>query len=64
MTSVIKLTPTEKKRLLAKMLELMVNMGWNIEPYIGLPLSKFNYESVQKRIEQLKNDLEYVNAEY
>ena len=64
MTSTIKLTPTEKKRLLAKMLELMVNMGWNIEPYIGLPLSKFNYESVQKRIEQLKIDLEYVNSEY
>lgn len=59
-----KLTPTQKKKLLAKMLELMVNMGWNIEPYMGLPLSKFNFDSVQKRIEQLKIDLEYVHAEY
>jgi hypothetical protein len=60
----VKLTPKQKKKMLAKMIELMVNMGHNIEPYICLPPSRFNYESVQKRIEQLKNDLEYVNAEY
>ena len=59
-----KLTPTEKKRLLAKMFELMVNMGWNIEPYMGLPLSRFNFENVEKRIEQLKIDLEDVHSEY
>ena len=44
-----KLTPTEKKKLLAKMLELMVNMGYEIEPYMGLPLGKFNFENVQKQ---------------
>ena len=59
-----KLTPTQKKKLLAKMLELMVNMGWNIESYMGLPLSRFNFEKVQKQIEQLQVDLDYVNAEY
>lgn len=59
-----KLTPTQKKKLLAKMLELMVNMGYSIEQYVGLPLSKFNFEGVQKKIEQLTADLEYVNSEY
>ena len=59
-----KLTPKQKKKMLAKMIELMVNMGHNIEPYICLPLSRFNYESVKKRIEQLTADLEFVNAEY
>jgi hypothetical protein len=58
------LTPTEKKKLLAKMFELMVNMGWNIESYMGLPLSKFNFENVQKKIEQLQLDLEYVHSDY
>lgn len=58
------LTPKQKKKLLAKMLELMVNMGWNIEPYMGLPLSRFNFEKVQKQIEQLQVDLDYVHAEY
>ena len=57
------LTPTEKKKLLAKMIELMVSMGYEIEPYMGLPLSKFNFENVQKQIEKLKIDLEYVHAE-
>jgi hypothetical protein len=59
-----KLTPTQKKKLLAKMIELMVNMGYNIEPYMALPLSKFNFDGVQKKIEQLKKDLEFVHAEY
>jgi hypothetical protein len=59
-----KLTPIEKKKLLAKMLELMVNMGLEIEPYMGLPLNKFNYENVEKKIEELKKDLEYVHSEY
>lgn len=59
-----KLTPTEKKKLLAKMLELMVNMGLEIEPYMGLSLNKFNYENVEKNIEKLKKDLEYVHSEY
>ncbi len=58
------LTPTEKKKLLAKMLELMINMGYEIEPYMGLPLSKFNFDNVQKQIEKLTIDLEYVHAEY
>ena len=58
------LTPTEKKKLLAKMFELMVSMGCEIEPYMGLPLSKFNFENVQKQIDKLKADLEYVHSEY
>jgi hypothetical protein len=58
-----KLTPTEKKKLLAKMIELMVNMGYEIEPYMGLPLSKFNFENVQKQIDKLTIDLEYVHAD-
>jgi len=56
-----KLTPTEKKKLLAKMLELMVGMGYEIEPYMGLPLSKFNYENVQ--IEKLRIELDYVHSD-
>jgi hypothetical protein len=58
-----KLTPTQKKKLLAKMLELMVSMGLDIEPYMGLPLSKYNFEFVQKTIEKLKVDLDYIHAD-
>ena len=58
-----KLTSIQKKKLLAKMLELMVNMGYDIEPYMGLTLSKFNFDNVQKQIDKLTIDLEYVHAE-
>ncbi len=58
-----KLTSIQKKKLLAKMLELMVNMGYDIELYMGLPLSKFNYDNVQKQIDKLTIDLEYVHAD-
>jgi hypothetical protein len=58
------LTPTEKKKLVVKMIELMVGMGYDIEPYIGLPLSKFNYEKVQKQIEKLEIEFDYINTEY
>jgi hypothetical protein len=57
------LTPTEKKKLLAKMLELMVGMGYEIEPYMGLPLNKFNYDNVQKQIEKLRIQLDYVHSD-
>lgn len=58
-----KLTPTEKKKLLSKMIELMVNMGYEIEPYMGMPLNKFNYENVQKQIEKLQKDLDYIHSD-
>ena len=58
-----KLTSIQKKKLLAKMLELMVNMGYDIESYMGLTLSKFNFDNVQKQIDKLTIDLEYVHAE-
>jgi hypothetical protein len=58
-----KLTPTKKKKLLSKMIELMVHMGYEIEPYMGMPLNKFNYENVQKQIEKLQKDLDYVHSD-
>ena len=56
-------TQKKKKVLLAKMFELMVGMGWNIEPYMGVPLSKFNFEQVEKQIEKLRIELDYVHSD-
>lgn len=57
-----KLTPTQKKKMIAKMIELMVNLGYDIERFVSLPLSKYNFEAVELKIEKLTADLEYVNS--
>ena len=45
---------TEKKQLIASVIEKLVLNGCDITPFIGKPLSYFNYEKVKKLLEEDK----------
>ena len=44
----------EKKQLIAKANEKLVLNGYDITPFIGKPISYFNYEKVKKLLEEDK----------
>lgn len=48
-----KLTPTQKRNLLADLITLESQCGYNITHLIGHPLSHFNFEKVKQAIKQL-----------
>ena len=48
------MTTTEKKQLIASVIEKLVLHGYDITPFIGKPLSYFNYEKVKKLLEEDK----------
>ena len=43
---------TEKKQLIAKVIEKLVLNGYDITPFIGKPLSYYNFEKVKKLLEE------------
>ena len=45
---------TEKKQLIANVIEKLVLNGYDITPFIGKPLSYYNYEKVKKLLEEDK----------
>ena len=45
---------TEKKQLIAKVIEKLVLNGYDISPFIGKPLSYFDYEKVKKILDEDK----------
>jgi hypothetical protein len=49
------MTPKEKKELLRTMIELMVHTGYDIAPYMGKPLSYYDYDKVKKSIKELQS---------
>ena len=44
----------EKKQLIANVIEKLVLNGYDITPFIGKPLSYFNYEKVKKLLDEDK----------
>ena len=46
---------TEKKQLIAKVIEKLVLKGYDITPFIGKPLSYFDYEKVKKLLDKNKS---------
>ena len=50
------LTPTQKRNLLADLVILKSNLGYDISGYMGQPLTKFNWEAVQNSISELSNE--------
>jgi hypothetical protein len=48
-----KLTPTQKRNLLADLITLKSNLGYDISNYMGQPLSKFNWDAVQNSLKEL-----------
>lgn len=45
-----KLTTLQKKQMIAELIELRVQTGYEILDLIGVPLSRFNYDAVQNSI--------------
>ena len=45
---------TEKKQLIANVIEKLVLNGYDITPFIGRPLSYFDYEKVKKLLDEDK----------
>ncbi len=50
------LTPTQKRNLLADLITLKSNLGYDISGYMGQPLTKFNWDAVQNSITELSNE--------
>lgn len=51
------MTPKEKRKLLVQLIELLVFGGYDITPYVGFELKKFDFEGgVQKVIDDLKKE--------
>ena len=48
------MTTTEKKQLIASVIEKLVLHGYDITPFTGKPLSYFDYEKVKKLLEEDK----------
>lgn len=48
------MTPTEKRTLLVKFIELHVMNGYDISGYVGKTLSFFDYDKVKERINWFK----------
>lgn len=46
--------PKEKRKLLVELIEILVANGYDIAPFVGKPLSYFNYDYIQERIKDLK----------
>lgn len=46
----------EKRKLLAKLVELYVANGIEIDDLIGRPLSFFDFEKIQESIRKYEND--------
>ena len=44
----------EKKQLIAEVIEILVLDGIDITPFIGKPLSYFDYEKVKKFLDEEK----------
>ena len=45
---------TEKKQLIANVIEKLVLNGYDITPFIGKPLNYFDYEKVKKLLDEDK----------
>jgi hypothetical protein len=57
-----KLNRQQKKELIAELYELYIQCGYSLIEHVGTPLNKYDYEKVQKRINQLKKDYDYINS--
>lgn len=53
------MTPKKKTQLLARLIELSVQLGEDISPLIGKPLSYFDWDKVSANVE--KKEIEYEN---
>jgi hypothetical protein len=59
-----KLTPKEKKALIAKFFKLSVLLGYSLEPYMGMSLSSFNFDLVEAQIKRLNEMYENPGNRY
>jgi len=50
------MTPTEKRLLLRRYVELQIYLGYDTAWIFGRPLSYFNYNAMKKRIQELENE--------
>jgi len=53
----LKMKPKEKLQLLARLIELSVQLGEDIRPIIGKPLSYFDWDKVAMNVS--KKEIEY-----
>lgn len=51
----------EKKLLIAKFFELLIFNGYDITFFIGKPLSYYDYDRLEKRVQELEKEQEEQN---
>nr|QJB21308.1 MAG: hypothetical protein [Microvirus sp.] len=51
-----KVTLEEKKRIVCELIEIYVQLGWEIKDLLFHPLSWYDYEKVSTLVELLKKD--------
>lgn len=56
------LTPTEKRNLLTDLILLKNSCGYDITPFIGYPLTRFDFDKVQNVINLLAKEYEEING--
>jgi hypothetical protein len=57
-----KLTPTQKRNLLAELISLKNSCCYDFSDYMGKPLSRFDFEKVQNSISNLAIEFEEING--
>ncbi len=50
------MTPTQKRKILVELIELKVWLGYDLTPYVGKNLNHFNWEYMEKYLEELRNE--------
>ena len=55
-----KLSVKERKALLAQLIELNVQLGYDIKHLIGIQLSTFNFEKIKELIKEKEKKLEKI----
>ena len=57
--------PSEKRRLLRRLIEIEIQLGYEIENLIGYPLNVFNWDLIKEVFEKRKIEyLEIYKTEY
>jgi hypothetical protein len=56
------LTPTEKRNLLTDLILLKNACGYDLTPFIGYPLTRFDFDKVQNVINLLAKEYEEING--
>lgn len=57
--NMIKLALGQKKHIMSKLFDLLLENGYSLQEYIFIPASKINFKKVLMLIDELENEADY-----